>query len=169
LRESCCRSRAAGHKEKDPTKDQIPSYRRELAGAGESWRGANAVALKSSCTQAESSHTYSYFGTDITVMLDRVRPRLPEEWADAPILVSATHNHHGPDTAFSINDDWFSMMTDEIVAAAEDAVASMQPATMSSAVGDHGYGTNDVRDPVIRNTRLNALAIAGLHMLQRKT
>ena len=103
--------------------------------------------------------TYSYFGTDITAMLDRVRPRLPEEWAEAPILVSATHNHHGPDTAFSINDEWFSLMADEIVGAAEDAVAAMQPATMSSAVGDHGYGTNDVRDPVIRNTLLNVLAI----------
>lgn len=103
--------------------------------------------------------TYSYFGTDITVMLDRVRPRLPEEWAEAPILVSATHNHHGPDTAFSINDDWFSLMADEIVAAAEDAVAAMQPATMSSAVGDHGYGADDVRDPIIRNTLLNVLAI----------
>ena len=103
--------------------------------------------------------TYSYFGTDITVMLDRVRPRLPEEWAEAPILVSATHNHHGPDTAFSINDEWFSLMADEIAAAAEDAVAAMQPATMSSAAGDHGYGTNDVRDPVIRNTLLNVLAI----------
>lgn len=103
--------------------------------------------------------TYSYFGTDIAVMLDRVRARLPEEWVEAPILVSATHNHHGPDTAFSINDEWFSMMADEIASAAEDAVAAMQPATMSSAVADHGYGTDDVRDPVIRNTRLNVLAI----------
>ena len=47
---------------------------------------------------------------------------------EAPILVSATHNHHGPDTAFSINDDWFSLMVDEIATAAEDAVAVMQPA-----------------------------------------
>ncbi|TFH30034.1 MAG: hypothetical protein E4H00_05830, partial [Myxococcales bacterium] len=103
--------------------------------------------------------TYSYFGSDIAVMLDRVRPRLPDEWSEAPILVSATHNHHGPDTAFSINDDWFSLMADELAAAAEDAVAAMQPATMSSAVGDHGYGADDVRDPVIRNTLLNVLAV----------
>ena len=103
--------------------------------------------------------TYSYFGGDIAVMLERVRPRLPEEWAEAPILVSATHNHHGPDTAFSINDDWFSLMADEIATVAEDAVAAMRPATMSSATGDHGYGADDVRDPVIRNTLLNILAI----------
>jgi hypothetical protein len=103
--------------------------------------------------------TYSYFSPDIAVMLERVRARLPETWADAPILVSATHNHHGPDTAFNINDEWFSMMADEIAMAAEDAVASMQPATLSSAVGDHGYGADDVRDPVIRNTLLNVLAV----------
>ena len=30
---------------------------------------------------------------------------------------------------------------------------------MSSATGDHGYGADDVRDPVIRNTLLNVLAI----------
>ena len=103
--------------------------------------------------------TYSYFSPDIAVMLERVRARLPATWADAPILVSATHNHHGPDTAFNINDEWFSMMADEIAMAAEDAVASMQPATLSSAVGDHGYGADDVRDPVIRNTLLNVLAV----------
>lgn len=103
--------------------------------------------------------TYSYFGTDVAVILDRLRPQLPEEWAEAPILVSATHNHHGPDTAFSINDDWFSMMADEIVNAAVEAVESMEPATMSSAVGDHGYGADDVRDPIIRNTALNVLTV----------
>ncbi len=103
--------------------------------------------------------TYSYFGSDIAVMLERVRPLLPAEWSEAPILVSATHNHHGPDTAFSINDDWFSLMADQLAAAAVDAVAAMQPATMSSAVGDHGYGADDVRDPIIRNTLLNVLAV----------
>ncbi|MFW2390118.1 MAG: hypothetical protein ACN4G0_17410, partial [Polyangiales bacterium] len=103
--------------------------------------------------------TYSYFGPDIAVMVERIRARLPNEWSQAPILISATHNHHGPDTAFSINDDWFSLMTDEIAAAAEDAVEAMQPATMSSAVGDHGYGADDVRDPIIRNTLLSVLAV----------
>ncbi len=103
--------------------------------------------------------TYSYFGTDIAVMVERVRARLPDEWSEAPILISATHNHHGPDTAFDINDDWFSLMADQLAAAAEDAVAAMQPAAVSSAVGDHGYGVDDVRDPVIRNTLLNVLAI----------
>ena len=103
--------------------------------------------------------TYSYFATDIAVMLERVRARLPASWQSVPVLVSATHNHHGPDTAFSINDDWFSLMADEIALAVEDAVANLQPARLSAARGEHGYGVDDVRDPVIRDPRLNVLDI----------
>ena len=120
---------------------------------------ALALSLGNRRAMIIMADTYSYFGPDIAVMLERVRARLPAEWSEAPILVSATHNHHGPDTAFSINDDWFSMMADEIAAAAADAVTAMEPATLSSAVGDHGYGADDVRDPVIRNTLLNVLTV----------
>lgn len=120
---------------------------------------ALALSLGEQRAMIIMADTYSYFGGDIAAMLERVRPLLPDDWSQAPILVSATHNHHGPDSAFSINDDWFSLMIDEIGAAAVDAVAAMQPATMSSATGDHGYGADDVRDPVIRNTLLNVLAV----------
>ncbi|MDZ7782124.1 MAG: hypothetical protein U5K56_03960 [Halioglobus sp.] len=103
--------------------------------------------------------TYSYFAPDIAAMMDRIRSRMPADWQQAPVLVSATHNHHGPDTAFSINGDWFGMMADEIAFTVEDAIAAMQPATISAAAGDHGYGVDDVRDPVIRDTRLKVLAV----------
>ena len=36
--------------------------------------------------------TYSYFGIDIAAMLEIVRARVPEDWQEVPILVSATHN-----------------------------------------------------------------------------
>lgn len=103
--------------------------------------------------------TYSFFSPDIAVMVERARGRLPAEWQDAPILVSATHNHHGPDSAFSINDDWFSLMADEMAFAVEEAVAALQPATLRGAAGEHGYGADDVRDPVIRNMQLNVLSV----------
>tara|TARA_R110000823_G_scaffold309352_1_gene433492 strand:- start:15827 stop:17755 length:1929 start_codon:yes stop_codon:yes gene_type:complete len=106
--------------------------------------------------------TYSYFATDIDVMLERVRGRLPVDWQAVPVLVSATHNHHGPDTAFSINDDWFSLMADEIALAVEEAVTNLQPASLSAAQGEHGYGVDDVRDPVIRDPRLNVLNLQAL-------
>ncbi len=105
---------------------------------------------------------YSYFATDIEVMRERVRGRLPADWQSVPIMVSATHNHHGPDTAFSINDDWFSMMADEVALAVEDAVAKLQPASLSAAQGEHGYGVDDVRDPIIRDPRLNVLNLQAL-------
>ncbi len=103
--------------------------------------------------------TYSYFSPDIAVMVERARARLPAEWQEAPILVSATHNHHGPDTAFSINDDWFSLMVDEVAFAAEDAVAALQPALLRAGRGEHSYGVDDARDPIIRNPQLNVLAL----------
>mgnify|MGYP001294079932 CR=1 FL=1 len=103
--------------------------------------------------------TYSYFSPDIAVMVERARARLPADWQDAPILVSATHNHHGPDTAFSINDDWFSLMLDQAAFAVEDAVAALQPARLRAGAGEHGYGVDDQRDPIIRNTQLNVLSL----------
>lgn len=106
--------------------------------------------------------TYSFFAPDIAVMVERVRVRLDSDWQSAPVLFSATHNHHGPDTAFSINDDWFSLMADEIAFAAEDAVAALRPATLSRGTCEHGYGVDDARDPVIRNPALNVLSVDAL-------
>lgn len=102
---------------------------------------------------------YSFFSSDIAAIVERIRTRLPATWQEAPILVSATHNHHGPDSAFSINDDWFSLLADEIAFAAEDAVAAMQPANMVTASGVHGYGVSDQRDPNIPDERLKILAV----------
>ena len=40
------------------------------------------------------------------------------------ILVSASHNHHGPDTAFDVNHDWYEHMTDQAADAVVDAVTT---------------------------------------------
>lgn len=102
---------------------------------------------------------YSFFSPDIAAMVERIRSRLPDDWQQAPILVSATHNHHGPDTAFSINDDWFSLLADQLAFAAEDAVAALQPASMAIASGLHGYGVSDQRDPIIPDDRLKVISV----------
>jgi hypothetical protein len=102
---------------------------------------------------------YSFFSPDIAAITERIRSRLPAAWQAAPVLVSATHNHHGPDTAFSINDDWFSLLADEMAFAAEDAVAALQPAQLGTASGEHGYGVSDQRDPLIRDTRLKVITV----------
>lgn len=102
---------------------------------------------------------YSFFSTDINAITERVRGRLPPDWQEAPVLVSATHNHHGPDTAFSINDEWFSLLADQMAFAAEDAVAALQTATLTTASGTHAYGASDQRDPIIPDTRLKVIAV----------
>ena len=50
---------------------------------------ALALSLGEERAMIIMADTYSYFGTDIAVMLERVRARLPDEWSEAPILVSA--------------------------------------------------------------------------------
>jgi hypothetical protein len=106
-----------------------------------------------------STDTYMHFAADADLMAQQARTLLPEEWQDAEILIAATHNHNGPDTAFSINDDWYQMMADQTALAIADAVASIQPATAVVAAGEHNYGSIDQRDPLIFDNRLNVLAI----------
>ena len=120
---------------------------------------ALALALGDEQVILVMADAYSFFASDIAAMVERARSRLPDDWQQAPILVSATHNHHGPDTAFSINDNWFSLLADQLAFAVEDAVAAMQPATMATASGLHGYGVSDQRDPIIPDDRLKVISI----------
>ncbi len=108
-----------------------------------------------------SSDTYMHFAADADEIVRRAHEALPDDWAEVPILVAATHNHHGPDTAFSINDDWYSEMADQAADAVVGAVEALQPATASVASGSHGYGVADVRDPIVMDRRLNVLTLDG--------
>ena len=74
-------------------------------------------------------------------------------------MVNATHNHHGPDSAFSINDDWYSHMADVIAGVVADAVSDLQPAVARAATGVHRFGVSDGRDPIVFDPRLNVLAL----------
>jgi hypothetical protein len=106
-----------------------------------------------------SSDTYMHFAVDADAITERARTRLPDGWQDAPVLVAATHNHHGPDTAFSINDEWYDLLADESADAVAAAVDALAPASLRVGSGDHGFGVNDVRDPVVMDPRLNVLAV----------
>ena len=108
-----------------------------------------------------STDTYMHFAIDADEMADRARAELPDDWADAEILVVATHNHHGPDTAFSINDDWYDLMADELAGAVGDAVAALEPATLGVSSDVHRFGVSDGRDPQIIDPTLNVLAVDG--------
>lgn len=98
---------------------------------------------------------YMVFRVDGEAITTQARAELDREHRDATIVVSATHNHHGPDTAFSVNDDWYQHVADQATDAIVEAVGSLQPVEMVAATGEHTFGVNDTRDPVIVDPRLN--------------
>ncbi|MUH56324.1 MAG: hypothetical protein F2683_05295, partial [Actinobacteria bacterium] len=100
---------------------------------------------------------YMIFSSDADEIARRARELLPQDWQDVPILVNATHNHHGPDSAFSINDDWYSHMADVIAGTVVEAVNDLQPAIASAITGEHRFGVSDGRDPIVFDPRLNVL------------
>ena len=103
---------------------------------------------------------YMLFAFDQDEIERRLREQLPPEFADAQIIISATHNHHGPDSAFSINDDWFDQAANEMVGAAMDAIGNgLLKARMTSVEGEHRFGQSDQRDPLIVDPRLNVLQV----------
>jgi hypothetical protein len=73
------------------------------------------------------------------------------------VLIAATHNHHGPDTAFDVNHDWYERMTDQAADAVVAALADLQPATLRVASGTHYFGAKDTTDPRVVDPRLNVL------------
>ena len=104
-----------------------------------------------------SADVYMVFSPDADEITKRAHDALPAEWRDAPVLLAATHNHHGPDTAFSVNDDWYELFATEAVGAVVEAVAALQPATLEVASGEHRFGVNDTRDPVVIDPNLRLL------------
>jgi hypothetical protein len=73
------------------------------------------------------------------------------------VVVTASHNHHGPDTAFDVNHDWYDYMTGQAAATVAAAVKSRRPARLQVASGEHWFGMNDGTDPNIYDPRLNVL------------
>ncbi len=107
-----------------------------------------------------NADVYMIFAADAAEITRRARALLPADVTEsARIVISATHNHEGPDTAFSINDDWYAEMADQMAAAIAESVANLQPATMSVATDEHRFGMVDGRDPIVFDPRLNVLSI----------
>jgi hypothetical protein len=79
------------------------------------------------------------------------------------IIVSATHNHHGPDTAFDVNHDWYEHMVSQVTATVVAAVKNRRPARLQVAAGEHWFGMNDGTDPQIFDPRLNVLQAIDTH------
>ena len=106
-----------------------------------------------------SSNTYMHLKADTDEIVRIARQGLPSDWSDTEILIASTHNHHGPETAFGPNPEWYKMAATQIADAVAAAVNSLQPATAAVATGEHYYGSADQRDPRIYDARLNVLAL----------
>ena len=105
-----------------------------------------------------TSNTYMFLKADVDEMTSRIQAALPVGWKEADVLISSSHNHHGPETAFGPNPKWFEMAAGQIVKAAVAAAASAEPASASVANGKHNYGSVDQREPDIYDTSLNVLS-----------
>jgi hypothetical protein len=105
-----------------------------------------------------ATDTYMIFRLDAEDIREKARAQLPQWLADrARIVVTASHNHHGPDTAFDINHDWYEYMTDQAASAVVDAIRHRRLATLRVAAGEHWFGQNDGTDPQILDPRLQVL------------
>ncbi len=122
-------------------------------------------------TVVVAANLYMIFGTDGDVIRERVAALVGPSVADRlEIAISADHNHHGPDTAFDINHEWYDLMIDQAAAAVAEAIAELRPARLDVAQTDHHFGLRDSRDPqvldptlgVLRATATNGSTIATL-------
>lgn len=101
---------------------------------------------------------YMVFRNDADAIRQAVAERLPRRLADrTTVLVPATHNHHGPDTAFDVNHEWYAQMVDQVADAAVEAVRTMRPARIRVGAGEHWFGMNDGRDPQVIDPSMNVL------------
>jgi hypothetical protein len=92
-----------------------------------------------------------------------VESRLPaSRRGTVEVFVGATHNHHGPDTAFDVNHPWYESMIDRAAAAVVEAVGRMRPARLRVGQGRHWFGMDDGTDPQVIDPRMNVLQATGV-------
>jgi hypothetical protein len=105
-----------------------------------------------------SADLYMIFHPDVDEIRARTLDLLPPGLAKrTTVAVMTTHNHHGPDTAWTVNPDWYEHMMDQAAAAAAEAVTSRRPATLRVAEGEHWFGMGDTRDAQIIDPTMNVL------------
>ncbi|MFP4636019.1 MAG: hypothetical protein ACLFRD_09160, partial [Nitriliruptoraceae bacterium] len=109
-------------------------------------------------TVLASADLYMIFSADAEEIRQRAAQLLPPGLADrTSITISTTHNHHGPDTAFDVNHEWYDEMAQQTAATIAEAVMDRRPATLRVGDGEHWLGVADGRDPMVIDPTLNAL------------
>ena len=105
-----------------------------------------------------SADLYMVFRPDTEELRRMVREVLPDALRDrVEVMVHATHNHHGPDTAFAVNPDWYRFFLEQARDAVREAVERLEPATMRVAEGVHYFGGSDLAGLAVYDPTLGVL------------
>lgn len=105
-----------------------------------------------------ASNLYMVFGTDGDAIRDRAAELVGRQAASRMhIAISADHNHHGPDTAFDVNHEWYDLFIEQAAQAIAEAVDELRPARLDVAETEHHFGLRDGRDPQVHDPTLGVL------------
>ena len=105
-----------------------------------------------------SADVYMVFRPDTEELRRMVREVLPERLRGrVEVMVHATHNHHGPDTAFAVNPEWYRFFLEQSRDAIREAVERLEPATMQVAEGTHYFGGSDLAGLAVYDPTLGVL------------
>ena len=121
-----------------------------------------AVAFEDLQTQritvVVAANLYMIFRSDADAIRKSVLAALDSDVAQRiDIAIHADHNHHGPDTAFDVNHEWYDFMIGQATDAVLEAVAVRRPARLEVAETDHWFGLRDSRDPQVLDPTLGVL------------
>lgn len=109
-------------------------------------------------TVVVAANLYMIFRSDADAIRDSVLEALDPDVAQRiDIAIHADHNHHGPDTAFDVNHDWYEFMIDQTTDAVLEAVEERRPARLEVAETEHWFGLRDSRDPQVLDPTLGVL------------
>lgn len=92
-----------------------------------------------------AADVYMVFRPDAEELRRMIHEVLPPGHRDTvDVMVHATHNHHGPDTAFAVNAEWYRFFLEQARDAVREAVERLEPATLQVAEGVHYFGGSDL-------------------------
>lgn len=109
-------------------------------------------------TVVVAANLYMIFGADADAIRAEVANRLPAKVVDRlDIAIHADHNHHGPDTAFDVNHEWYDLMIDHAADAVVESIDELRPARLDVAETEHYFGLRDSRDVRVHDPTLGVL------------
>jgi hypothetical protein len=109
-------------------------------------------------TVVVAANLYMIFRPDADAIRAAVADRLDAETvARLDVAIHADHNHHGPDTSFDVNHEWYDLMIGQAADAVVEALAERRPARLEVAQTEHYFGLRDSRDAQVLDPTLGVL------------